>query len=187
MAGNKSPQHEHEGRLPEAPDPQSKHELSDVDAWAVSKFGIALVLLCIATLLLLFGLFRYFQGRETANQPPANPGMDAVRSTTPPEPRLQSTPVVDLKQIRDAEDQILGSYAWIDQQKGVVRIPVDRAMELLAQRGLPSRPQAGPQSGAADVSVPTESGLGLKQQADGPTARGIEALQGAAAAEGQKK
>ena len=35
------------------------------------------------------------------------------------------------------------SYGWVDQQAGVVRIPIDRAMELLAQRGLPTRPQAG--------------------------------------------
>ncbi len=35
------------------------------------------------------------------------------------------------------------SYGWVDQPAGVVRIPIDRAMELLAQRGLPTRPQAG--------------------------------------------
>ena len=41
------------------------------------------------------------------------------------------------------EEQTLHSYGWVDQQAGVVRIPIDRAMELLAQRGLPTRPQAG--------------------------------------------
>ena len=41
------------------------------------------------------------------------------------------------------EEQTLNSYGWVDQQAGVVRIPIDRAMDLLAQRGLPTRPQAG--------------------------------------------
>ena len=41
------------------------------------------------------------------------------------------------------EEQTLHSYGWVDQPAGVVRIPIDRAMELLAQRGLPTRPQAG--------------------------------------------
>ncbi len=41
--------------------------------------------------------------------------------------------------MRAAEEKILHSYGWIDQQKGIVRIPIERAMELTAQRGLPAR------------------------------------------------
>jgi hypothetical protein len=41
------------------------------------------------------------------------------------------------------EEKTLHSYGWVDQRAGVVRIPIDRAMELVAQRGLPTRPQAG--------------------------------------------
>jgi hypothetical protein len=41
------------------------------------------------------------------------------------------------------EVQRLNSYGWVDQQAGIARIPIDRAMALLAQRGLPTRPQAG--------------------------------------------
>jgi hypothetical protein len=48
-----------------------------------------------------------------------------------------------LKAIRAAEDQVLNGYAWMDPEKGVVRIPIDRAIDLLSERGLPSRPQAG--------------------------------------------
>ena len=59
----------------------------------------------------------------------------------------------------------------MDQKTGVVHIPIDRAIDLLAQRGLPSRPQKGSQTAAFDVSVPTESGLGPKmQQVGGPLA-----------------
>ena len=48
-----------------------------------------------------------------------------------------------MKAIRAAEDQVLNSYAWMDPEKGVVRIPIGRAMDLLAERGLPSRVQPG--------------------------------------------
>jgi len=132
------------------------HEERDVNVWAVGKFGIALALLCIAALLLLFGLFRYFQGRESpAGEVAAVPG-------PPPEPRLQESPVRDLKQMRDSEDQIVGSYGWVDRQKGIVRLPISRAIDLLAQRGLPARQGNAPESAASGVSVPTESGLGPK-------------------------
>jgi hypothetical protein len=51
--------------------------------------------------------------------------------------------VPDLKAIRAAEDQVLNSYAWIDPEMNVVRIPIGRAMDLLVEHGLPSRPPAG--------------------------------------------
>ncbi len=131
---------------------QIGHETSDVHVWAVGKFAIALALLCIASLGLLFGLFRYFQARDNTA---GVTQIDPVR--TFPQPQLQKTPMLDLKTIREAEDQVLATYGWVDRQKGVVRIPIERAMELLAQRGLPAR-AAQPAAGA--VSVPTESGPG---------------------------
>ena len=42
-----------------------------------------------------------------------------------PQPQLQQTPVLDLRAMRAEEDKVLNSYAWVDQPKGVVRIPID--------------------------------------------------------------
>ncbi len=162
MAENRETREEHELHLPELEHPEVHHEEKDVNVWAVGKFAIALVLICIAALFILFGLFRYFQAREAAVQAPLKPGVNIDARRLPPAPRLQDAPILDLKQMRDAEDQILGSYGWVDRQNGTVRIPIDRAIDLLAQRGLPSRSQAGPQTAAPDVSVPSESGLGPK-------------------------
>jgi hypothetical protein len=39
------------------------------------------------------------------------------------------------------EDELLNNYGWVDQDAEVVRIPIERAMELLLERGLPTRPQ----------------------------------------------
>jgi len=153
-----------------------RHEESDVNAWAVGRFGVALLLLCVASLAVLFGLFRYFQ---TAVREIQGPEKVAAPAQQPPQPRLLSNEGQELRQVRAAEDQILSSYGWIDRGKGVVRIPIQRAMELVAQRGLPSRPVPGPQSAAAGISVPTESGLGQKMQAvGGPLARELEARAG---------
>jgi hypothetical protein len=171
MAGNNNRHEEPEAPTPDLNRPEVGHEEKDVNVWSIIKFAVGLVLVCAASALLLFGLFRYFQARDARNEPPPGEGVNVDARRLPPEPRLQDAPVLDLKQMRDAEDQILESYGWIDRQSGVVRLPIDRAIDILAQRGLPARPQREPQSAAAGVSVPTESGLGPKvQQPGGPLA-----------------
>ena len=160
---------ENKPRLPDLSEPGERHEHTDVNAWAVGKFAIALVLVGVASLGLLAGLFHYLQSIDQGHP---NPKTTAV--TLPPAPTLEATPVLDLKAIRAAEDETLNSYGWVDQSKGVVRIPISRAIDLLAARGLPSRPQSAappPES----VSVPTESGLGPKMIAPGgPLAGGMK-------------
>ncbi|HEU4387604.1 MAG TPA: hypothetical protein VFV34_07390, partial [Blastocatellia bacterium] len=61
------------------------------------------------------------------------------------EPRLQgvpghkSLPQADMKDLRQSQEALLSSYGWVDQQAGIARIPIERAKELLLQKGLPSR------------------------------------------------
>jgi hypothetical protein len=62
-----------------------------------------------------------------------------------PTPRLQNDQgdgAVDLAQLHVREDLLLENYTWVDQPGGKVRIPIERAMELIAQRGLPVAPAA---------------------------------------------
>jgi hypothetical protein len=166
MAVNKP---DHDEQMPDLSRPENRFEHRDVNVWAIYKFGIALACVTLVSVALLFGVFRFFLAREGGALPPDKVNVDA--RTLPPMPRLQSAPIQDLKDMRAAEDKILSGYGWVDQQHGIVRIPIDKAIDLLAQRGLSSRPQAGPQSSAAGVSVPTESGLGPKmQQPGGPLA-----------------
>jgi hypothetical protein len=167
MAENKQHEQEPVRFDPDLSNPANRHDTSEVNYPAVTKFGIALVLLCIFSFAILVGVFRFFQSQVASLQPrPAAP-IDARR--LPPEPRLQYTPTLDLQSMRAAEDEILNGYAWSDPDKGIVRIPVSQAMDLLAQRGLPSRPAAPAPAG--NVTVPTESALGPKlQQPGGPLA-----------------
>ena len=152
---------------------QHRHEDRDVNAWAVGKFAVALVILCAAALVILAGLYKYFQSTEAVTEPPPS-AMRAGARRLPPEPRLQDQPVLDLEAMRAAEDQVLNSYGWVDRPGGVVRIPINRAMELLAQRGLPSRPQ-GEGASASRASIPAESGLGpIMLPPGGPLNEGLK-------------
>lgn len=52
-----------------------------------------------------------------------------------PEPRLQVDPRIDLEHLRAAQRQQLADYAWVDRDRGLIRIPITRAMDLIAARG----------------------------------------------------
>src|SRR5262249_58533171 len=67
----------------------------------------------------------------------------ATGELVPPEPRLQVSPAQDLREMRASEDARLNTYGWADQTAGVVHIPVEQAMQILAQRGLPVDPGEG--------------------------------------------
>jgi hypothetical protein len=142
--------------------PEDRHEHADVNIWAVGRFAIALAILCLVASGLLFGLFRYFTWRDGGPLPPDKLNIDA--RSKPPAPTLQEQPVTDLREMRAAEDQLLNSYGWIDQAHGVARVPIARAIDMLAQKGLPVRQEM---PAASNVTVPTESGLGAKMQAPG--------------------
>ncbi len=65
-------------------------------------------------------------------------------SIEPPAPRLQIDPAADLARFRAAEDKKLNTYYWIDKQKGIVHIPIARAMKELAAKGIAGFPKAAP-------------------------------------------
>jgi len=123
------------------------HETRDASMRNVIAFGVALLVLIVVGLLVSEGVLRYFEVRQPLG-PPASP-FENVR-TLPPAPRLQVAPVEDLARYRAAQESALNSYGWVDQKAGVVRIPIDRAIDLLLERGLPARARAA-QQGAAEI------------------------------------
>jgi hypothetical protein len=115
------------------------HEHSDVNIRAILGFGVALVVVAAVIHLLIYVLFGYFTSRENAKVAAEYPLAAAAGNRVPPEPRLQTDPRQDLADLRAKEDELLGSYGWVDKNAGVVRIPIDAAMKLTLERGLPSR------------------------------------------------
>jgi len=119
------------------------HEHADVTARPIVLAGIGLAIVLVLVAGLMLGLYDAFAAREARLSPPANPLAAAEGPRLPPEPRLQVHPVRDLRELREAESNILDHYAWIDRTAGIVRIPIARAIDLLA-----ARTEAG-QAGAA--------------------------------------
>ena len=61
----------------------------------------------------------------------------------PPLPNLQKQPFKDVYMLRLGENEKLTSYGWVDKEGGLVRLPIDRAMDVMLQRGFPARAEGG--------------------------------------------
>ena len=129
--------------------PQDGHregyERRDADVRSLLKFGLSLFLILAAVLISMKWTFFYFAKAQQLG-PPASPFENA--RVLPPQPRLQVAPRVDLQSYCEAQLQELSTYGWVDPHNEVVRIPVDRAMDLIVARGLPARPALSEASGA---------------------------------------
>jgi hypothetical protein len=115
--------------------PAAGHETRDVEVRPVVLTGIALL-----ASLALFGaagrrLLDYYEAREARSSSPASPLAATYARREPPEPRLQAHPLADLARLHAEEDRLLHGYAWVDREAGTVRIPIERAIDLLVARG----------------------------------------------------
>ncbi len=136
---------------PVGSNPDVRFEKTDVDAGSLLKAGFVIVAVTVAVVFFLYWLYFVFVRQEAARQPPppilkAQPGVLA-----PPAPHLQPRPALDLQAFRAQEDKILGTYAWVDEERGVVRIPIEEAMRLLVSRGIGAaapKPAPSPAQGA---------------------------------------
>jgi hypothetical protein len=143
------------------------HEEKDVNYIAITKFGIGLAITVVVAAFLLLGLFDYFRSSEKKLYG-AGPQLGAETlnpAKEPPQPRLQQSPPIDLREMRGAEDQLLHHYSWADRDKGIVRVPIDRAMDLLVQRGLPARAEVGQ---AVSPANRPQTGIAPNKQAEAP-------------------
>jgi hypothetical protein len=124
-------------RRQDAEHPGDRYETRDVQVRPIAIFTVGLIILTITVLLLLRWMFDVLETRHARFDVPRSP---LVISPPPlPEPRLEVIPEQILRQLRAEEDAVLHSYGWVNRDTGVVRIPIDRAMLLLMERGLPAR------------------------------------------------
>jgi hypothetical protein len=114
--------------------PAYAHEEDEVVLRPVVIAGIALVVVLLLTGAAMFGLYHALAREEARLSPPANPLAAAEGPRVPPQPRLQTNPLKELEALRQRETETLTTYGWVDQNAGTVRIPIDRAIDILAQR-----------------------------------------------------
>jgi hypothetical protein len=150
--------------------PEPGHETSDVSIRPIVRFGIGLGVATALISVALWGLFRLYDREERKQDRPLPPMVAASLARTPPEPRLEPDPLAPRRRIRAREDAVLTTYGWVDRRTGVVRIPIDRAMELLVERGLPpSKPPSGPVPVPYPVAPGPEHGTGNTKPGRTPT------------------
>jgi hypothetical protein len=118
--------------------PDVAHEHSDVNVRAILWFCAGLVAVAVVIHVAIWGLFELFETRTAAADPAPAP-LAAPAGQLPPNPRLQTRPVNDLKSMRVDEDTLLNADSPVDGQEGVSRIPIERAKRLIVERGLPVR------------------------------------------------
>ncbi len=139
------------------------HETTDASPLALGLFALALSLMVAIVIVFLNWLFWHYEGQAKRADPPQSPlAVDEL----PPTPRLEVNPGSDLARLRDAEEKTLSSYGWIDRQQGVARVPIERAIAVLAERGLPE-PKA--KSAEPEEKTPDKKESAKEESAkDGP-------------------
>ncbi len=123
-----------------APEHGSGHESRDISVGGALLFGAALLATLVLSLVLMKWTFDLFAGQEDRAQVEPASLLRAQEMPAASTPAVLMYPARFLKEQRAAEDAVLGSYGWVDQQAGVARIPIRRAMEIVLEQGLPARP-----------------------------------------------
>ncbi|HZQ67854.1 MAG TPA: hypothetical protein VFA68_04980 [Terriglobales bacterium] len=131
----------------------AEYEREDMSPGAIFSFLVGLAIASVLIYLIVIGMYKFLDSYQRAHQPPQNPLAVPTAPDTRditmadihqfPQPRLETNERIELNGFRLAEEQQLHSYGWVDKNAGVVHIPIEKAMQLLAQRGLPTTPRAG--------------------------------------------
>ncbi|MFP5262956.1 MAG: hypothetical protein ACLGJB_13715 [Blastocatellia bacterium] len=158
--------------------PGVRHEVSDVRIKPIIYFGVGLVVAAAIIHLAVAGLFKAFEAREDRIEGKQSP-LAAERQRIPPEPRLYlaprvlgqprpdvvtESPMQEYKKLRAEEDARLNDYNWVDQNAGVVTIPINEAKRLVIQRGLLVSRPAPAQSAEGPAAMPEGQGQGSREE-----------------------
>lgn len=136
------------------------YERRDIGIAGVLYFLAALVIAGVFVHFIVTGLYRYLDHRYETEQPAISPLVKAQPQDTrhiPPQyngdydrylkdnfpaPQLEVDERTQLNDVRLREEDTLSTYDYVDKNAGTIHIPIDRAMDLLVQRGLPVRSQS---------------------------------------------
>jgi hypothetical protein len=135
--------HEHDHEYGPTP-PGAQYEHTDIDPAIGYKFALWLAVAMVLSFGIVYGVFRFFDSQQREANAAAQQFPLAAGVTRPnPTPFLQTQPFKDIYSLRQDEAQKLTTYGWVDKAGGVTRIPVERAMELMIQRGFQVRSEGG--------------------------------------------
>jgi hypothetical protein len=106
------------------------YERSDADPRLIGTLAAGLVVFLIAVPMLLLAIYPDAEHR----------GVIVSDLPKPPPPRLQVNPKRDLDRLEAQENARLNGFGWADRDRQIAHIPIERAMQLLAGRGIAGWP-----------------------------------------------
>jgi hypothetical protein len=121
------------------------YEKTDAHAGDTYRAGLYILGTMVLSALVVVPMYRFLARQETREQKPAatvlkvdpNAGLAAV-------PRLVTSEPLALAEFRAQEDALLTTYGWVEKDKGIARLPIDAAMRIVAEQGLPRFPPSAP-------------------------------------------
>jgi hypothetical protein len=178
-------EHEGAGREPERVDTSHGYERSDVRVTGIAVFLVSLSIFVAVAGALSYGIGKAINAHMAKEDGPVNKWSQPVDvrqlGNMPNSPELQNkmaeltqrfpTPRLqtddgnqDVADLHAREDLLLENYSWVDRSQGKVRIPIERAMQLIAKQGLPvatAAEHAPLMTGDAEpvIAVPLTSGF----------------------------
>ncbi len=133
------------------------YETRDVRGKSLAFYFIALTVITIASAIVALVSWKVWQNQPSSGAVAVLP--TAEDRTLPALPRLQPLPQLDIKALHASEQERLMEYKWIDKQAQIVQIPIDRAIEIVAEKGLPH---------GIDAHVPGKAMVAPAQSAAAP-------------------
>jgi len=137
-----------------------QYEDRDLGARGIIAFLIVLGVSGLVLCLIVWGYFDYHARHVLAEPVASGPqavthkvmpdALDGFKETYQPTVPLQVDDVSDMQHYRDASNKQLSSYGYVDQNSGVVHIPIDQAMDQVAKQGVPTRTAPTGQQQSAD-------------------------------------
>ena len=118
---------------------KSGYEVSDANVKAVLGVAVGVLVFSIACAIIVQGMFWWFEkGSAGKDLPKTGRAKEEGGKKYDNEPALQESPEADMILFRKEENAKLANYGWVNKEKGVVHIPIEEAMKLTLQRGLPT-------------------------------------------------
>ena len=156
--------------------PGVMYESSDANVRAIYLFGFWLVVLGLLCALATYGGLKAMEAWEDHQDKARmaeNPMVPEARMKMPPvqavhefpNPQLQINDTAEMKEEVVEENAKLTHYQWVDPDQGIVRIPIDQAMKLVLQRGLPARAAGATAVAAAAAAKPAAKPAAAKKPA----------------------
>ncbi len=113
-----------------------KHETRDADIHKLIFFGIACIVLIGFGFIITEIVFHVWVAPRPVSAPVT---LYAQGGQIPPLPRLEQQPAETIEPYMRKEHRLLDTYGWVNRQAGIVRVPIQQAMSMLLQQGLPMR------------------------------------------------